>query len=250
MARRPGAQLGATSFLDAARHWDVARVTEALRMHSELATATDARGRTALHLCAGATSARTRRSPSAAIATARALLKAGADIDAVHEIADDGEAFPARPLWHAIARGRNRALARFLLKQGANPDYCLWAVVWDDDVVMAKLLQAHGADLDLRFHGETPLLYATRLRRSRMVKWLLRHGADANLADHDGRTPLAFAIARRHTLAEVDDLLAHGAEPTLAAVVAGSSPLLRVGSNRGAALLARLREAAMLRRGA
>lgn len=44
----------------------------------------------------------------------------------------------ARALWHSIARGCNRALARALLRMGANPDFCLWAVVWEDDVMTAR----------------------------------------------------------------------------------------------------------------
>lgn len=195
--RRAGARLGATRFLDAARRWDVAVVTEALRVHPELATTVDQSGRSALHLCASSRPSQTRRPLSASVATARALLAAGAEIDAVHRIPDGGEQFPAHALWHAVARGHNRTLARFLLKRGANPDYCLWAVVWEDDVTTAKLLAAHGADLDLTFHGETPLLYATRLRRTRMLRWLLRYGANPHLADVEGRTPLAYATARR-----------------------------------------------------
>jgi len=229
--RKPGARLGAARFLEAARRWDAPVVAEALRAHPELASVTDRTGRTALHLCAAATAARTPRPAAASVATARELLKAGAKLDAVHAIPDALEAFPATPLWHAVARGKNRALARFLLKEGAGPDYCLWAVVWSDDVVMARLLHAHGANLDLTFHGETPLLYATRLRRTRMLKWLLRHGANPNIGDREGRTPLSYAVRRRYALAEVEELLRHGADVSSPAKD-GSSPLSLLATGR------------------
>lgn len=209
--RKAGARLSAARFLDAARRWETAVVAEALRVHPDLARVTDRSGRTALHLCAGSSAARVRRPPSASVGTAKALLAAGAELDAVHEIPDKGERFPAHPLWHAIARGNNRSLARFLLREGANPDYCLWAVVWSDDVVMAKLLHEYGADLNLTFHHETPLLYATRLRRTRMMRWLLQHGANPNIGDAEGRTPLAHALRRRHPAAEIRELLRYGA---------------------------------------
>lgn len=223
-ARRPaGPRLSEARFLEAARRWDAATVTQALRSERGLAFVTDRTGRTALHLCAASNADKASRPVSASVATARALLAAGVPIDAVHEIDDAGDRFPARALWHAIARGKNRPLTRFLLKEGASPDYCYWAVVWNDDVALARLLHGHGADLNLTFHGETPLLYATRLRRTRMMKWLLRHGADANLGDAEGRTPLAVAVRRRYPLAELTDLLEHGADP-LAAAADGSTP--------------------------
>jgi ankyrin repeat protein len=209
--RKAGARLSAARFLDAARRWEASVVAEALRVHPDLAMVADRSGRTALHLCAGASASRTHRPASASVATAKALLAAGASLDAVQEIPDNGELFPAHPLWHAIARGNNRTLARFLLRAGANPDYCLWAVVWSDDVVTAKLLRQYGADLDLTFHSETPLLYATRLRRTRMMRWLLRHGANPNIGDAEGRTPLAHARRRRYPAAEIEELLRHGA---------------------------------------
>ena len=238
--RKPGARLGAARFLDAARRWDADVVTEALRVHPELATVTDRSGRTALHLCAAATVERSRRPASASIRTARVLLRTGATLDAVHRIPDQGEPFPATPRWHAIARGKNRTLARFLLREGARPDYCLWAVVWGDDVVMARLLHEHGANLNLIFHDETALLYATRLRRTRMVKWLLRHGADPNIADADGRTPLSYAVRRRYTVAEVEELLRHGADTSRKARD-GTSPLSLVESGRANGLSQLLR---------
>lgn len=224
--RRPGARVGATRFLDAARRWDAAVVAEALKCNPEFASVADRHGRTGLHLCAGATAATVRRPLAASVATARALLRGGAAIDAVHEIADGGEPFPARALWHAVARGRNRALARFLLQAGANPDWCYWAVVWNDDLVTARMLGSHNANVNLTFHGETPLLYATRLHRTRMMRWLLRQGADPNIADGDGATPLTVAVARRRPLAEVEELLKHGADASRLAPVRRRDPAL------------------------
>jgi ankyrin repeat protein len=238
--RKPGGRLGTSRFFEAARRWDTAVVTEALRAHPDLAAATDHTGRSALHVCASASSARLQRPVSASIATARSLLQAGARVDAIQEIPDHGERFPASPLWHAIARGRNRTLARFLLREGANPDYCFWAVVWNDDVVTAKLLLGHGANLDLTFHGETPLLYATRLRRTRMLKWLLRHGADPNIGDADGHTPLSYAVRRRYSVAEVEELLRHGADAG-ARAVDGSTPQSLAGAGRSTLLAELLR---------
>lgn len=223
-ARKRGARIGVGRFFEAARRWEAAVVVEALARHPELARAVDRHGKTALHLCASSDAARTKKPVSASVATARALLKAGAELNAEHRILDGGEVFPARAVWHAIARGRNRALARFLLSEGATPDHCLWAVVWNDDVVTARLLGKHGADLNLRFHGETPLLYATRLRRTRMVRWLLEHGADPNIGDHEGRTPLLYAVRRRYSVGEIAQLLRHGADPAVPASD-GTTPL-------------------------
>ncbi len=240
-ARGRGAPISATRFLSAARQWNAELVKTALQSDPHLTLAHDASGRTALHLCAGSPVNKSRRPASSSVATARALVAAGCDVNHIHHIPDAAERFPATALWHAIARGHNRALARFLLNAGSHPDYCLWAVVWDDDLVTARLLHQHNADLNLTFHGETPLLYATRLRRTRMIKWLLRNGADPNVADEEGRTPLLYAVRRRHSLAEVSVLLKAGADVT-AEARDGSTPLSRSATARDRRLSALLNE--------
>ena len=47
--------------------------------------------------------------------------------------------------------------------------------------------------------------------RPAMAEWLLHHGADPNIPNHDGKTPLAVALEmKRDEVAEV--LRAHGGE--------------------------------------
>ena len=141
----------------------------------KLVATRDNSGRTALHVCS-------RRQPKdaaerkRALATARALVAAGADVNAIHEIPDDGEIFPATALWHALVWGRNRPLGAYLLARGSDPNHCLFGLVWNDDLVSAKLVRRYGAELDEFGHGETPLIYAARHQRVRFAEWLLAPG--------------------------------------------------------------------------
>ncbi|HQQ76052.1 MAG TPA: ankyrin repeat domain-containing protein [Thermoanaerobaculia bacterium] len=152
-------------FFDAAAHWDVETVSAGLREDRGLARVVDERGRTALHRCARTNGEKDGRDVAASLRVAKALLKAGANPDAVHDIPNEGGSFKATPLWYAVAWGRNPRLVQLLLDDGASPRGCLWACVWANDVEMAKTLVKAGAPLNEASGGETPLAYATRLRR-------------------------------------------------------------------------------------
>jgi ankyrin repeat protein len=66
---------------------------------------------------------------------------------------------------------------------------CLPRGAWDDPAYVAALLR-HGARIDYRYHGATPLHYAVKAGFVGTIQVLLEHGADPNALDDRGRTPL------------------------------------------------------------
>jgi ankyrin repeat protein len=83
------------------------------------------------------------------------------------------------------------------VNQGADPNNCMFAMVYADDLVSAKLLRRHGAHIDEVFHAETPLIYAMRHRRVKFGEWLVSEGANPNFKDGRGFTALHHAVRRR-----------------------------------------------------
>ena len=152
-------------FFDAAARWDVETVSAGLREERALARAVDERGRTALHHCARTDGAKEGRDPADSLRVAEALLRAGANPDAAHDIPGEGGSFRATPLWYAVAWGRNPDLVRSLVKAGADPRSCLFMCIAAGDLEMAKVLVAAGAPLDEKVDGETPLACARRLKK-------------------------------------------------------------------------------------
>jgi ankyrin repeat protein len=130
----------------------------------------------------------------------------------VHQIQDDGEVFPATALWYALAWGRNPALAAYFLKLKADPNHCMFALVFADDLPSARLLRRYTAEIDEVAHGETPLVYAMRHRRAKFAEWLLREGANTHFRDRRGFTALHHAIRRRLPDSTIRMLVRCGAE--------------------------------------
>ena len=200
-----------TAFFEAAREWRAADVAALTRERPELVSARDGSARTALHVCSRRhprTAAEVKRS----VATAKALVAAGVEVNAIHEIPDDGDLFPATALWHALVWGRNRALGAWLLASGSDPNHCLHGLVYAGDLATAKLVRRYGAELDELGHGETPLIYALRHSRLRLADWLLRAGADARMPDRRGFTALHHAVRRRLPSSTLRLLVRCGAE--------------------------------------
>ena len=83
------------------------------------------------------------------------------------------------------------------------------------DLPQVKALLQRGASINavdrVRF-GFTPLLYAIYYERREMIHYLVEAGADVNLPDRNGDTPLMRAVEHGDKALEmVEYLLAHGA---------------------------------------
>jgi len=84
-----------------------------------------------------------------------------------------------------------------LLKAGANPDNCLWTVIWSKEPELVRLLLGAGSKTEVRFDGETPLIYAARLGREKAVLELVAAGADITARDSKGCTAAEHARRKR-----------------------------------------------------
>jgi hypothetical protein len=97
-----------------------------------------------------------------------------------------------------------------LLRRGANPNEAFaqtspleWAMgsFAHTDARIAELLLEHGANPNLRkaknqfgqTNGWTPLFFAVHNKRSDLVAILLKHGAEVNIRDVQGKSPLDCA---------------------------------------------------------
>lgn len=135
------------------------------------------------------------------------LLKQGVQLDPRDR---DGHT----PLELAILNGRTQA-AITLIRAGAafDPSHLLLlsaqANVTDRDVV--RFLKSRGADIDVRDdQGNTPLLIAAQHGNHRLIHHLVEYGADVNARNQAGET--ALTLVRRQGLPEVEQyLLRNGA---------------------------------------
>jgi len=115
------------------------------------------------------------------VGAARMLVEFGATIDAREDWGGQ------TPLMWASAR-RHPEMMEFLIGQGADVDARSTARNYQRHVT------AEGRPKNLDSGGFTPLLYAARENCQACVDVLLGHGADINLPDPDGVSPLLVAI--------------------------------------------------------
>jgi ankyrin repeat protein len=205
---------------------DVGAVAELLAADRALLRAVDDRKRTPLHFLCSLPPAPAGGDRAARLA--RLLLDAGADIDAP---AFTEGTWHATPLWYAVSRGENVAMARFLLQRGAKPEHCLWAAAFRDNVEVIDLLARHGARIDPVAEDETPFLSAVKTSHFAAAERLLRHGANANFQDSKGRTALHFMLRKDSPPKHVEMVMRHGADPSLRAKD-GTRPLDLVARRR------------------
>ena len=139
------------------------------------------------------------------------------------------------------ARRQDRSTVKTLLTQRADVKAVQadgagalhWAAHWDD-VEMAGWLIAAGADVNVRDDlGVSPLLIASTNASAPMVERLLAAGANPNAASLGGETPLLVA-SRAGNAAVVNALLAKGAQVDATEPVRGQTALMWAAANRRA----------------
>lgn len=198
-------------FIQAIKNLDQPTVEALLAKDDKWLNYAEDGGKNALHYL-GAITVNSGAQADASLAILKLLLDKGMDVNAIHQIKDGCGFFPATPLWYAYTRGRNVRLYTYLLSIGADPQNCMFAIAWYNDVDAAQLFKDHGADIEALAGDDTPFLGAFNWRRFEVAEWFLQNGANVNHPGKDGNTALFIAVKRKYKPEQVQMLLRYGAD--------------------------------------
>ncbi len=186
---------------------DWAEVERGVREAPQILAWRDERGRSLLHICC-ATPPRPPNGVEASVKTADVLIAAGLDIS---EAAFTEEDWRATPLWCAIGRGRNLALAERLLKLGCDREHCLWAAQFARDPEAIRLLVRYGAKIDASHEDGTPFMAAIKWSHFEEAEVFLELGATPDVKDKDGATALHLMLKKGSDPKAIAMVIRHGA---------------------------------------
>jgi Ankyrin repeats (3 copies) len=201
-------------YILAVKDLDLVSTTEILRKDPKWIGWAEPSGKNALHYLCGVEIAGKPQKAGVSLQILKLLLKGGMDINSIHRIKEGHGFFPATPLWYAYTRGRNETLYKFLLAKGADPENCMFAIAWYDDVKAAALFKKHGAKITDSAGQDNPFLAAFAWKKFSVAEWFLKNGADVNVAEEKGNTALFYAVAmkRKYEIADIKLLLRYGAD--------------------------------------
>jgi len=131
---------------------------------------------------------------SGTVAEAKKLMKQNPDV--INQTNENGFS----PLILACYRG-NTPVAEFLMAKvkdinyGSDQGSALTAAVFKNNKELTQKLLANGANPNLAdTKGTTPLIYAVQLQDRDLVETLLKSKANKNLADKQGKTAFEYAV--------------------------------------------------------
>lgn len=135
---------------------------------------------------------------------------------------------------------KNNQMVEILLKNGANPNLvdcrgvkytALELAAFNDDLVIARTLVNHGANVNRHGEGTSPLQMASFHGRVKFASFLLENGADPNIHTKGATLPPIFSALNNdqnsNKIEILDLLLQHGANPNIQNV-AQQTPLYKV----------------------
>lgn len=100
-------------------------------------------------------------------------------------------------------RNENPIILKLLLKNGANPNFKYYYDSYYEQISECGYGQ--------KYIEGTPLIDALNRKSSDMARMLIEHGADVNLNDSKGNTPIVFAMKNELDLNLINLLLSKGA---------------------------------------
>ena len=207
-----GKRASKTALLSATRSLDLPTIQWVLQENPALLGVRDANGAGLLHLACKASPERCGVPESEQVRVAKLLLRLGLPID--EPLGKDA----VTPLFIAVALPRNGKLIDFLIEEGAKvsaaPGGGLFAAAWWDDLKNLERLIRAGARVDVVV-GVTPFMAAWLWKKFASAKLLAAHGADLDFQDRKGKTALHHGVERNYDPSLLRWLLRQGASPDI-----------------------------------
>jgi ankyrin repeat protein len=229
-------EVSKTAIIAAVDRLDLTATRHLLRATPSLCSVTDRQGRNLLHLACSVPPVKRGTSGTAQCRMAGFLLDEGFEIDL--PMGRD----KCTPLFFAVARARNLNLVKLLLERGAAvsaaPGGGLYAAGWWQDLKILDALLKAGAQIDVVV-GVTPFLACWGWKRFDAAKFLATKGADVNFRDRRGKTALHHGVEKEFDPALLKWLIGHGASADVEDGE-GVSPRLRASRKRDKRYLAAL----------
>ena len=194
-----------TRIIESVKHLDVETTAKLLDSNPSLLTVRNSQGRNLLHIACSVSCQKLKISEAVGARMVKFLLDRGMDIEEEGLSARD----PCKPIWFAVAFGRNPAVVKLLIKRGAVPTGLFAAGWWNDTEILGLLIRA-GAPIDV-IVGVTPFLACWCWQRFEAAKFLALKGADVNYQDQKGKTALHYGVEKQFDPELLKWLVKHGA---------------------------------------